>query len=100
MRDGSLSEDGATVSLGPSGDLDSFTLSRPLTVSTDTTVWQILAGDSQSSLSLYAVLETAGYSGRVLSVGDQLHVSLTVVTRYLNLTGGLGCWVLQWQHGC
>lgn len=88
MRDGSLSEDGATPALGPGGDLDAFTLSRPLTVPTESTVWQILAADSDSSFSLFAVLQTAGYIGRVFAVGDQLHVSLTIIRRYVNLTAG------------
>lgn len=81
LRDGSLSEDGASLSPGPSGVMDSFSLTRPLSAATDSTRWQILGGDSQSSLSLFTVLEASGYSGSVISIGDQLDVSLSTVVR-------------------
>ncbi len=81
LRDGSLTEDGASLIPGPSGATDSFSLTRPLSESTDSTQWQIVGGDSGSSLSLFTIFETSGYSGSLISVGDQLDVSLLTSLR-------------------
>lgn len=81
LRNGNLSEDGATPAAGPSGAIDSFALTRALSAPTSSDQWQILAVDSNSSFSLFTELEASGYSGVVFSIGDQLDVSLSTITR-------------------
>lgn len=70
LRSGDLSSHDASLSTGPRGVLDAFTLERELNTSTTDSEWQQIAENFTSQFGLFTVFNTSEYEGSIITISD------------------------------
>ena len=68
LRSGNLSGEDASLTTGPTGMLDAFSLERQLNTSTQGPDWQQISQDFPAQFGLYTTFNTSSYEGSIISV--------------------------------
>ncbi len=73
LRENDLTETGAVRVAGPTGELDSFLLSRSADINASEVMFNIIGANLPSSFAVFAVLDMHRYTGQIISVSEELN---------------------------
>jgi hypothetical protein len=68
LRDGNIEEGGASLSFGPDGLLDAFTLTQELGAPTTGREWELIRADFDTQFGIYVTFDALGYTGSIISI--------------------------------
>ena len=71
LRNGDLSSHDASVTTGPTGILDAFSLERELNMSTFGLEWELIGAEFTSQFGLYTVFNASEYEGSIISISSE-----------------------------